>query len=111
MLIMHETDSAPRKAIENYIRKNGLQVEVHLELSSNRAIKRAVEDGLGIALISRKVANEEIVSKRLMAIPLSDPTMTRRYYMVHHKDKYLSESLQNFIDMVLNWSADYAQAL
>jgi DNA-binding transcriptional LysR family regulator len=111
MLIMHESGSAPRKAIENYIRKNGLSINVHLELSSNRAIKRAVEDGIGIALISRKVANEEIRDKRLCGIPLSDPTMTRKFYMVHHKDKYLSESLQNFIDMVFKWSADYMQAL
>jgi len=111
MLIMHESGSAPRKALENYIRKNGPEVEVHLELSSNRAIKRAVEDGLGIALISREVAREEIDSKRLSAIPLSDPSMTRRFYMVHHKDKYLSESLQNFMAMVLKWSADYMQAL
>jgi len=110
-LIMHETDSAPRRAFENYIRNNHLAVEVHLELSSNRAIKRAVEDGLGIALISRKVANEEIVNRRLMAIPLSDPSMTRKFYMVRHKDKYLSESLQNFIDMVFSWSAAYMQSL
>jgi DNA-binding transcriptional LysR family regulator len=42
MLIMHESGSAPRKAFENYIRKNSLDVEVHLELSSNRAIKGSV---------------------------------------------------------------------
>lgn len=111
MLIMHETGSAPRRAFENYIRKNGLSVDNHLELSSNRAIKRAVEDGIGIALISRKVANEEITSKRLFAIPLSDPSMVRKFYMVHHKDKYLSESLQNFIEMVFLWSAKYMEAL
>ena len=111
LLIMHETGSAPRKALENYIRKNDLSVSIHLELSSNRAIKRAVEDGIGIALISRKVANEEIRDKRLIAIPLSDPSMTRKFYMVHHKDKYLSESLQNFIDMVFKWSAEYMRAL
>ncbi len=111
MLIMHESGSAPRKAFENYIRKNDVAVDVHLELSSNRAIKRAVEDGIGIALISRKVANEEIRQKRLVAIPLSDPSMTRQFYMVRHKDKYLSESLQNFIDMVFEWSVEYMQAL
>jgi DNA-binding transcriptional LysR family regulator len=111
MLIMHETGSAPRRAIENYIRKNSLSINVHLELSSNRAIKRAVEDGIGIALISRKVANEEIQNQRLVAIPLSDPSMTRKFYMAHHKDKYLSESLQNFIDMVVKWSAEYMRTL
>lgn len=111
LLIMHETGSAPRNALEDYIKRNGLAVNVHLELSSNRAIKRAVEDGIGIALISRRVANEEIRAKRLCAIPLSDPSMTRKFYMIHHKDKYLSESLQNFIDMVLKWSADYMQEI
>jgi DNA-binding transcriptional LysR family regulator len=109
LLIMHENGSAPRKALENYIRKNNLSVRVHLELSSNRAIKRAVEDGIGIALISRKVANEEILAKRLYAIPLSDPEMTRRYYMVRHKDKYLSEPLQSFIDRVFEWAGEYSK--
>ena len=111
LLIMHETGSAPRKALENYIRKNDLSVSIHLELSSNRAIKRAVEDGIGIALISRRVANEEIRNKRLRAIPLSDRSMTRKFYMVHHQDKYLSESLQNFIDMVFKWAAEYMRTL
>jgi DNA-binding transcriptional LysR family regulator len=111
LLIMHESGSAPRKALENYIRKNDLSVSIHLELSSNRAIKRAVEDGIGIALISRRVANEEIRNKRLRAIPLSDRSMTRKFYMVHHQDKYLSESLQNFIEMVFKWSAEYMRTL
>ena len=111
LLIMHETGSAPRKAIEEYIRKNDLSVKIHLEISSNHAIKRAVEDGLGIALISRRVAIEEIRAGRLAAIPLSDPSMIRKYYMVHHKDKYLSEPLQSFIDEVFKWAAEYLREL
>ena len=106
LLIMHETGSAPHKAIEEYIRKNDLSVKIHLEISSNHAIKRAVEDELGIALISRRVAIEEIRANRLAAIPLSDPSMSRKYYMVHHKDKYLSEPLQSFINGVFEWAAD-----
>jgi DNA-binding transcriptional LysR family regulator len=111
LLITHEKGSAPRRAIEDYIRKNNLSVKIPLELSSNRAIKRAVEECIGIALISRKVANEEIMAGRLAAIPLSDPSMQRKFYMVHHKDKYLSESLQNFIAMVFDWAADYSAGL
>jgi DNA-binding transcriptional LysR family regulator len=110
-LIVHETGSAPRRAIEDYIRKNNLTIKIPLELSSNRAIKRAVEEGIGIALISRKVANEEIKAGRLAAIPLPDPSMQRKFYMVHHKDKYLSESLQNFMAMVFEWAAEYAAGL
>jgi DNA-binding transcriptional LysR family regulator len=111
LLIMHEKGSAPRNAFDDYIRKNDLSVQVHLEISSNRAIKRAVEDGIGIALISRRVADEEIRNKRLCAIPLSDPAMTRKFYMVHHKDKYLSEPLQSFIERVFEWAVDYSRKL
>ncbi len=111
LLIMHETGSAPRKALEEYIRKNDLFVKIHLEISSNHAIKRAVEDGLGIALISRRVAIEEIRAGRLAAIPMSDPSMIRKYYMVHHKDKYLSEPLQSFINGVFEWATAYLREL
>jgi DNA-binding transcriptional LysR family regulator len=111
LLIMHEKGSAPRNAIENYIRKTNLSVKIPLELSSNRAIKRAVEEGIGIALISREVAREEIEAGRLKAIPLSDPSMTREFYMIYHKDKYLSESLQNFIATVFEWATEYSVGL
>ncbi|MGD9306503.1 MAG: LysR family transcriptional regulator [Desulfobacterales bacterium] len=111
LIIMHEADSAPRRAIEDYIRRNHISVKIPLELSSNRAIKRAVEEGIGIALISRKVANDEIQAKRLKAIRLSDPSMNRKFYMIHHKDKYISESLQTFIDMVFEWSSEYTRSL
>jgi DNA-binding transcriptional LysR family regulator len=110
-MIMHEIGSAPRNAIDEYIRIHNIAVNVPLEVSSNRAIKRAVEEGIGIALISRKVAQEEIRSGRLAAIPLADPSMTRKFYMVHHKDKYFSEPLQGFIDMVFKWAEEYTEGL
>ena len=110
LMVMHEKGSAPRGAIEDYIRRNNIPVIIPLEISSNRAIKRSVEEGIGIALISRKVAHEEIQAGRLAAIPLSDPSMKRKFYMVYHKDKYLSDTLQSFVDMVFEWAADYANS-
>jgi DNA-binding transcriptional LysR family regulator len=109
--IMHEKGSAPRRAIEELIRKNNISIGIPLELSSNRAIKRAVEEGTGIALISRKVANEEIRAERLKAINVADPSMTRKFFLIHHKDKYISESLRLMMDMVFNWTSDYAKKL
>jgi DNA-binding transcriptional LysR family regulator len=109
--IMHEKGSAPRRAIEELIRKNNISVGIPLELSSNRAIKRAVEERAGIALISRKVANEEIGAKRLKAVNLADPSMTRKFFLIHHKDKYISESLRLMMDMVFKWTSDYTKKL
>ncbi|MBW2410283.1 MAG: LysR family transcriptional regulator [Deltaproteobacteria bacterium] len=111
LIIMHETGSAPRRAIEDYIRTHHISVKIPLEISSNRAIKRAVEEGIGVALISRKVANEQIQAGRLKAIPISDASMHRKFYIVHHKDKYIPETLQRFLDMVFEWAGDYSQTL
>jgi DNA-binding transcriptional LysR family regulator len=111
LLIMHEYGSAPRRAIEDCINRHNLTVKIPLELSSNRAIKRAVEDRIGIALMSRKVADEEIQAGRLSAIPISETSMQRKFYMVHHKDKYLSEPLREFIGTVFDWAKAYEAGL
>jgi DNA-binding transcriptional LysR family regulator len=103
---MHEEQSAPRRAIDEFVQRHGISVRIPLELSSNRAIKRAVEHGLGIALISRKVAKEEIEQKRLVALSLGDPAMKRKFFLVHHRDKYISESLQRLMDMVFKWASE-----
>jgi len=104
-VIMHEKGSAPRRAIEEFIQRHTITVSIPMELTSNRAIKRAVEHGIGIALISQKVAEEEIEEKRLRAIPMADPSFKRKFYLIHHKEKYISESLQRLMDMVAQWAA------
>lgn len=109
--IMHEKESAPRRAIEEFTRKNSIALNIPLELSSNRAIKRAVEEGIGIALISRKVASEEISAKRLKAMDLADPSMKRKFFLIHHRDKYISETLRLLMDLVFEWASAYAKAL
>jgi len=84
----------------------------HLKL----LLKEVLEDQLVIITspdhpLTRKQTLEEIRAGRLTAIPLSDSTMIRKYYMVHHKDKYLSEPLQSFIDGVFKWAAEYLREL
>ena len=105
-MIMHEEGSAPRRAIDDFLQRHGITIKIPMELTSNRAIKRAVEHGLGMALVSRKVAQEEIEQRRLVALSLADSTMKRKFFLIHHKDKYISESLQRLMDMVFKWAAE-----
>jgi DNA-binding transcriptional LysR family regulator len=110
-LIMHEKGSATEITLNTYIQNNNISVIVPLELSSNRSVKIAVEGGIGIALISRRIANSEIQAGRLIAIPLSDQSMRHKYYMVHHKDKYISGMLQQLIETADHWASEYVQSL
>ncbi len=110
-IIMHEKGSATERIFDNYVQKNSISVNILLELSSNKAIKLAVEEGLGIGVISRKIAIDEIEAGKLFAISFSDPDMKHKYYMVHHKDKYISDILQHLIDTAVQWAAEYSASL
>jgi len=110
-MIMHEKGSATRIFVDDFIRKNDISITIPLELSSNMAIKKAVQERIGIAMISRKVVSEEIQRGELRAILFSDQQMKRKFYMVHHKDKYFSWPLKSLIDMVYQWSSEYAKCL
>ena len=84
-------------------------IPIPLELSNNEAIKTAVEEGLGVAVITRRVVSKEIEMGTLRAIPLSDPAMKRKFYLIHHKDKYISRPLQGLIDTVQQWASEYCR--
>ncbi|MGW8188177.1 MAG: LysR family transcriptional regulator, partial [Desulfobacterales bacterium] len=86
-MIVHEKGSVPSQAIMRIVRENKISISIPLELSSNIAIIKAVVDGLGIALVCRKVAEEEIQSGRLVELPFPGWPLARKFYIVHHKDK------------------------
>jgi DNA-binding transcriptional LysR family regulator len=109
-IIMHEKGSASREIVDEFIRRNSLSVSISLEFSNNEAIKRAVEQGLGLSLISEHVVSEEVNRKKLKSIPLVDPTLIRKFYLIYHKEKYLSQPFQMFVSMVNQWSSEYHKA-
>ena len=87
-IVTHERGSAPQKILQELIDTFHLNVNTPLELSSNESIKRAVAGGLGISIVPQMVADEEVKAGKLVAIPLSDTSIRRKFFLVHHKDKY-----------------------
>ena len=106
-MIVHEKGSLSYRITHEFLKKNNVDNLVSLELSSNRAIKKAVEDGLGIALVSRNTAYGHIQMKKLAVLPFPGPRITRKYYIVHHKDKYFSKVLNQLIEKVDHWALEY----
>ena len=110
-MIVHEKNSLSYQITSEFFKNNKIDIVVSLELSSNRAIKKAVEDGLGIALVSRNTALNHIQAKRLSVLPFPGQPITRKFYIVHHKDKYFSEVLNRLIEKVDHWAAEYHRSL
>ena len=107
-MIMHEQGSALQKAVEKFLDEENIQISRYLEFSNNEAIKRAVAEGDGIALISEKVAAEEIEAEKLKALPLSGPQITRTFYMIQSRDKFISRPLAGLLEMIQKWAAGHA---
>lgn len=110
-MIVHEKGSVPYRAVMQFIQENKISISIPLELSSNMAILKAVADGLGIALVCRNVATGEIQSKRITELIFPGSPITRKFYLVYHKDKYLSAVLQELINQINQWSAEYHRLL
>jgi DNA-binding transcriptional LysR family regulator len=100
-MIMHEPGSALQRAIDDFTDGQDVRVSKHLEFSNNEAIKKAVAAGDGIALISEKVAEEDIRTAKLVAIPLAGSPVTRTFYMIQRKDKFISRPLASLLEVII----------
>jgi len=105
-LIMQRKSSAIPRVIKNFAERKNVHFSISMELSNNEVIKRVVEGGSGIALVSREVANKEVQTGKLKAIPLSDRSIVQKYYIAYHREKYISVVLKSLLDMIEEWASN-----
>jgi DNA-binding transcriptional LysR family regulator len=67
-LIFHERGSASRALIEERLAAHSIRYEPELEIGSNEVIKRAVEIGHGIGVLSQAVVAREVRAGHLRAL-------------------------------------------
>lgn len=101
--IMREKGSATRKEIEAKLKSENIKIEVGMELGSNEAIKYTVEAGIGISILPAEIVRREVEANLLKVIRFTDETFTRKFYIVHHKDKHLSNTINHFLKTALEY--------
>jgi len=106
---MHEEGSVFQEFIHEFKQKTNIAFSMPITLSNNEAIKRAVEGGTGIALISKHAVHEEIKNHQLVALPLTGKPIDRKFYMISHKDKFLSGPVQTLMEMIRYWASSHGE--
>lgn len=76
-----------------------------VDSESIEAIKKLVISGLGITLLPRVVAKEELQSGELVELPWDGPDIGVTSQIVHHKHKWLSPALLAMIEMARCFAA------
>jgi DNA-binding transcriptional LysR family regulator len=99
-LILREVGSGLRHCFEKSLDKAGLSVtdlRVALELGSNEAIKEAVLQGIGIAILSTYAVQKELRTGHLHGLEVSDLHCDRDMYVVQDRRRVLPLSARLFL--------------
>jgi DNA-binding transcriptional LysR family regulator len=97
--IIREKGSGTRKTFENAMAANQLTWQVNWTCNNADTIKMAVANGLGISAISQLAVKNEIASGLLCQTTVKGIQFKRQFKLIHHKNKYLTESMKQFIEL------------
>ncbi|MDE6389452.1 MAG: LysR family transcriptional regulator [Lachnospiraceae bacterium] len=89
-LLLREKGSGTRNSIDAAFFRHGLTPVPYTESISTLSLIRMVKNGLGYAILPRKIVEEELNSHVLSEIVIMDESFERYYHLVYHKNKYLT---------------------
>ncbi|RMD70008.1 MAG: LysR family transcriptional regulator, partial [Gammaproteobacteria bacterium] len=99
--LVREKGSGTRIAMERFFEEKGFQLSTGMEMSSNEAIKQAVQAGLGLGIVSIHTLALELETQRLRVLDVEGFPIMRHWYAVHRKGKRLSAVAQAFRRFIL----------
>src|SRR5215475_4605558 len=86
-LILREPGSGSRQLIERRFVTFGLKIQPAMEIASNEVIKRVVEMGNGVSLMSAAIVRREVEGGHLHALGMRGERLTRPIHLVYHRER------------------------
>ena len=99
-LIQRETGSASRQCFEDALRSVGhsaSEIRVAMELGSNEAIKEAILQGVGIAILSASAVEKESNEGVFHPLKVKGLPLRREFFIVHDRKRAVPPSAQLFL--------------
>jgi molybdate transport repressor ModE-like protein len=95
--VVRERGSGTRDVVEDALRRRGLSLKPVMSLGSTEAVKNAVANGLGAAIVSRLTVELELSSGRLAALPVGDLSIQRALHLLTLEGKQQSPACREFL--------------
>ena len=105
--VVREPGSGTRGATERFFERHAMQFHTGIEMTSNEAIKQAVEAGLGLGIVSIHTLELELETGRLHILDVQDFPIQRHWYILQRKGKRLSPVAQAFRTFVLEQAKEF----
>lgn len=101
--ISREEGSGTRQLIEKFFLKHGIHpqnIKIPFIMGSTEAIKGAVEEGLGISIVSQWAARKERMHGRLKTAIFKEDKLVRDFTILSQKSKDFPFTLFKFLDFI-----------
>jgi len=96
--VIREEGSGTREIFESTMNELNIKWNIAGIFNSAEAIINAVSCGLGISFISQLLVKDAIKNKKVALINVVDLKIKRKFNIVYHKNKFISNNLSNFIE-------------
>ena len=98
--VLREDGSGTRQIIEKYLNKHGISshdMKTSIMLGSTEAIKEAVENGIGISIVSRWAARKENRYGSLKLLSIKEEKLIREFSLISQRNFIVSHALDEFL--------------
>lgn len=107
--ILREEGSGTRQVIEKYLADHGITVQsmkIALILGSTEAIKEAVENGLGVSIVSKWAARKETRYGTLKLLSIKEEKMMRDFTLISGRNYVPTHAVDEFLSYLRTYKAD-----
>ena len=102
VVIAHNDPSPARDEVLRLYEQKHTALNIRISLPSLDAIKRGVEAGLGVALLPRRCAQEEIARKQLFAVRVPELSSKRELHLVYRREGLKTHAAKAFLQATHN---------
>lgn len=96
--VAHNAPSPYRQRVIAAFEKHKTNLNIAVELPSLEAIKKLVENDVGVALIPRLTASAEIAADRLCAVAVNEMKLERKLNIIYRRNSELSYAAKAFLE-------------
>ena len=105
--LLREKGSGTRDTFDLACAERGFSIETVWESYSTSAIVEAVVMGIGVAVLPRRLLASVAERGEVNIFHVESLDFTRRFRVVHHRDKLLGKTLSAFIAFVMDYEENY----
>ncbi len=102
--IAHNAPSPYRQKVIETFEKHRAKLNISIELPSLEAIKRLVENDVGVALVPKLTARREIATGQLKALSVPEMKLERKLNIIYRRNSVLSHAAKVFLKLAKEMS-------